>query len=107
GPPDAVARFPRTLIAVAVGDSEPRAAAGPPPSSGGNWNDPVPDLDPGAPLGDLIPPTELGHTPPIFQEPAQGIDTEPTVIIETPDFPAGAVNASESVNEKGLPARDG
>ncbi|HET8786829.1 MAG TPA: VCBS domain-containing protein, partial [Candidatus Limnocylindrales bacterium] len=100
-------QVPPTNIAALLVDSEPQPAAGPPPSSGGNWNDPVPPLDPGVPLGDLIPPTELGHTPPTFQEPAEGIDTEPTIVIETPDFPAGAVNASESVNEKGLPTRNG
>ena len=100
-------QVPPTNIAALLVDSEPQPAAGQLPSSGGNFNDPVPTLDPGVPLGDLIPPTELGHTPPTFIEPAQGIDTEPTVIIETPDFPAGAVDASESVSEKGLPARDG
>jgi hypothetical protein len=101
-------QVPPTNIAALLVDSEPpQPGAGQPPSSGGNFNDPVPPLDPGVPLGDLIPPTELGHTPPIFQEPAQGIDTEPTVIIETPDFPAGAVDASETVFEKGLPSRDG
>ena len=100
-------QVPPTNIAALLVDSEPQPAAGTPPSSGGNWNDPVPDLDPGVPLGDLIPPTELSHTPPTFLEPAQGIDTEPTLVIQTPDFPAGAVDASESVNEKGLPARNG
>ena len=32
-------------------------------------------------------------------------DHIPTIVIETPDNPAGAVNASESVNEKGLAPR--
>jgi VCBS repeat-containing protein len=32
-------------------------------------------------------------------------DHTPTIVIETPDNPAGAVNATESVNEKGLPER--
>jgi len=98
---------PPTNLAALLIDSEPQPAAGPPSSSGGDWNDVVPPLDPGAPLGDLIPPTELQYVPPEFQQPAQGIDTQPTVFIETPDNPAGVVDASESVNEKGLPARDG
>ena len=41
----------------------PRTAAGPPQSSGGNFDVAVPPLDPGVPLGDLIPPTELVFTP--------------------------------------------
>ena len=62
----------------------------------------VPPLDPGVPLGDLIPPTELGYTPPEFQELGPGFDdTKPTVIIETPDNPPGAVDASESGQREG------
>ena len=34
-------------------------------------------------------------------------DREPTIIIITPDNPAGAVNAVASVDESGLPERGG
>src|SRR4029079_15453558 len=54
---------------------------------------------------DLIPPTELTYTPPEFQDIGQFEDTEPSVIIITPDNPAGAVNAVDHVDESGLPAR--
>jgi VCBS repeat-containing protein len=100
-------QVPPSNLAALLIDSEPQPAAGPPTSSGGDWNDPVPLLDPGVPLGDLIPPTELVFTPPEFKEPGFFEGSKPTVIIETPDNPAGAVDASESVNEKGLPTRDG
>ena len=100
-------QVPATNVAALLIDSEPQPAAGPPQSSGGNFATDVPPLDPGVPLGDLIPPTEFGFTPPQFEELAQAVDRKPTVIIETPDNPAGVIDASESVNEKGLPARNG
>src|SRR6476469_7189018 len=100
-------QVPPSNVAALLIDSEPQPAAGPPQSSGGNFASDVPPLDPGVGLGDLIPPTEFGYTPPQFEELAQAIDRKPTVIIETPDNPAGAVDATESVNEKGLPARNG
>ena len=59
---------PPTNLAALLINSEPQPAAGPPQSSGGNFADPVPPLDPGVPLGDLIPPTELSYSPPEFEE---------------------------------------
>src|SRR4051812_10783211 len=101
-------QVPPTNLAALLIDSEPQPGAGPPPSSGGNFADPVPPLDPGVPLGDLIPPTELGYTPPTFQEIFPGQHNPPTVVIVTPDNPPpGVVNASESVDEQGLPTRNG
>ena len=100
-------QVPASNVAALLIDSEPQPAAGAPQSSGGNFATDVPPLDPGVPLGDLIPPTEFGFTPPQFEELAQAVDRKPTVIIETPDNPAGAIDASESVDEKGLPARNG
>ena len=47
---------PASNLAALLIDSEPQPAAGPPQSSGGNFADPVPPLDPGVPLGDLIRP---------------------------------------------------
>jgi hypothetical protein len=97
--------LPPSNLAALLIDSEPKPAAGPPQSSGGNFAVDVPPLDPGVPLGDLLPPTELAFQPPEFQ-PVNGIiNHQPTILIETPDNPAGVVNATESVFEKGLPIR--
>ena len=98
---------PPTNLAALLIDSEPQPAAGPPQSSGNNFATDVPPLDPGIPLGDLLPPTELAFTPPDFEEDNQFINNEPTVVIETPDNPAGAVDAQDHVSEAGLPARPG
>jgi hypothetical protein len=101
---------PATNLAALLIEAEPRPAAGPPQSSGGNFAVDVPPLDPGVPLGDLIPPTQFGFPQPTVEEVANAIEPEegpPTIIIITPDNPAGAVNATESVNEKGLPTRNG
>ena len=68
---------PASNLAALLIDSEPQPAAGPPLSSGGNFAIDVPPLDPGVPLGDLLPPTELSFTPPEFEEPGQFIDEEP------------------------------
>jgi len=96
---------PAQNVAALLIDSEPKPAAGPPESAGGNFAGDVPPLDPGVPLGNLLPPTEFGYTPPQFEQPAGGLHSPPTVVIETPDNPLGVVDASESVFEKGLPAR--
>ncbi|RST30036.1 hypothetical protein HMF7854_03735 [Sphingomonas ginkgonis] len=96
---------PSTNLAALLIDQEPKPASGTPQSSGGNFEVPVPPLDPGVPLGDLLPPTELTYTPPEFRDVGQFIDREPSVVIDTPDQPAGAVEATATVNEAGLPAR--
>src|SRR5205085_2567169 len=98
-------QVPPSNLAALLVDSEPQPAAGPPQSSGGNFADDVPPLDPGVPLGDLIPPTELGYTPPEFEPVGQFVDREVTVVIVTPDNPAGAIAATDSVDEGALPAR--
>src|SRR6185503_8049608 len=54
-------QVPPTNLAALLVDNEPQPGAGQPLSSGGNFADPVPPLDPGVPLGDLIPPTELTY----------------------------------------------
>ena len=100
-------QVPPTNLAALLIDNEPQPAAGPPQSSGGNFADPVPPLDPGAPLGDLIPPTELHYTPPEFNEIGQVENQKPTVVIEPHDLAPGAVDAVDQVNEKGLPTREG
>ena len=69
---------PSTNLAALLIDSEPTPAAGPPQSSGGNFAVPVAPLDPGVPLGDLIPPTELSYTPPEFNDVANAIEEDET-----------------------------
>jgi hypothetical protein len=73
---------PASNLAALLIDSEPKPAAGDQGpnqlSSGGNFEVPVSPLDPGVPLGDLIPPTELYYTPPEVKEIIPGeIDEEP------------------------------
>lgn len=98
---------PLNLAALLVGD-EPQPAAGPPQSSGGNFEAPAGAISDPFDLGDLLPPTELAF--PQYEErdifPALA-DREPTTLIVTPDNAAGAAIASASVNEAGLPARGG
>jgi VCBS repeat-containing protein len=97
---------PASNVAALLIDAEPQPAAGNTPSSGGNFADPVPPLDPGVPLGDLIPPTELTYHPPEFQPEGQFIDREPTIEIQ-PDGQPASLAAIDDVNEKGLPTRNG
>ncbi|QNN67501.1 hypothetical protein H9L13_00585 [Sphingomonas lutea] len=71
-------QVPASNVAALLINSEPPApAAGSLQSSGGNFANPVPPLDPGVPLGDLIPPTELFFPQPDFEEIGQDIDEEP------------------------------
>ncbi|RJF93455.1 beta strand repeat-containing protein [Sphingomonas cavernae] len=95
------------LAALLIGD-EPQPAAGPPQSSGGNFEAPVGAISDPFDLGDLLPPTELAFAQ--YEEselfPAQP-DREPTISIVSADNAAGAAIASASVNEAGLPARGG
>ena len=70
---------PSTNLAALLIGQEPQPAAGEAlQSSGGNFDVPVPPLDPGVPLGDLIPPTEYTYTPPEPQETLLPDDEEPT-----------------------------
>jgi len=97
---------PATNLAALLIDTEPQPAGGTPQSSGGNFDVPVPPLDPGVPLGDLIPPTELVFTPPEFHEVNQFVNQQPEITIQ-PDGQPASVAAVDSVDEKGLPARNG
>ena len=97
---------PPANVAALLIDAEPQPAAGTPQSSGGNFEVPVAPLDPGVPLGDLIPPTELIFTPPEFEEVGQVVDEEPEIFIQ-PDGQPAVVNAVDSVDEAGLDERDG
>lgn len=97
---------PAANLAALLIESEPKPAAGRTLSSGGNFAVDVPPLDPGVPLGDLIPPTELSYTPPEFREVNAFEDDEPDVVVE-PDGEPVAVDAVDQVNEAGLPTRNG
>jgi VCBS repeat-containing protein len=83
---------PSTNLASLLVQSELNTGAGPAQSSGGNFDVPVPPLDPGVPLGDLIPPTELVFTPPEIKEIGQFIDKHPdagtvSVVVDDDDVP--------------------
>ncbi|HET9398980.1 MAG TPA: DUF5801 repeats-in-toxin domain-containing protein, partial [Sphingomicrobium sp.] len=69
---------PATNVAALLIGQEIQPAAGElPPSSGGNFALPPPPLDPGIPLGDLIPPTEYNYIPPQPEEVFDILDEEP------------------------------
>ena len=75
-------------------------------SSGGNFADPEAPIQDAYALGDLLPYTELAFPQPENREFLPAVqDTEPTIVIVTPDQPAGIAAATASVNEAGLPAR--
>ncbi|HET7817039.1 MAG TPA: DUF5801 repeats-in-toxin domain-containing protein, partial [Sphingomicrobium sp.] len=70
---------PANLAALLI-DAEPKPASGTPQmSSGGNFAGDVPPLDPGVPLGDLLPPTQMTFPVPDFREVGQIIDRKPEV----------------------------
>ncbi len=97
---------PLNLAALLIGQ-EPEPAAGPVRSSGGNFADPVNPIQDAYDLGDLLPYTELAFPDPRQREIFPPVDSEPEVIIITTDNPAGAVDATASVDEAGLPEREG
>jgi VCBS repeat-containing protein len=75
-------------------------------SSGGNFADPEAPIQDAYALGDLLPYTQLAFPQPENREFLPAVqDTEPTIVIVTPDQPAGIAAATASVNEAGLPAR--
>ena len=97
---------PATNLAALLIDSEPRpGAGGPPPSSGGNFGLPPGPLDPGVPLGDLLPPTEIVYVPPEVREVNGILDRNPDITID-PGNGVPVENAVDSVNEAGLPTRN-
>jgi VCBS repeat-containing protein len=70
---------PSTNLAALLIEQEPRPASGVPQSGGGNFATPVGPLDPGAPLGDLLAPTELRYAPPEFRQLGLDEDRRPEV----------------------------
>ena len=95
---------PATNLAALLIDSEPKPGAGTPQSGGGNFGLPPGPLDPGVPLGDLLPPTELVFPQPEPEEVLTFADRDVEIVI-IPDGQPGAVNAVDSVDESGLPER--
>ena len=75
-------------------------------SSGGNFAEAEGAIQDPYGLGDLLPYTELAFPEPREEEiiPAAP-DEEPTIVIVTPNQPAGSTDATASVDEGGLPAR--
>lgn len=94
-------------VAQLLTGNEPEPAAGPLGSSGGNFAADEGEIQAAFDLGDLLPFTDFGF--PQFPDeeiiPAVA-DREPDVVIETPDNPAGAIDAIATVSEDGLPARN-
>ncbi|SNT12600.1 VCBS repeat-containing protein [Sphingopyxis indica] len=79
-------------------------------SSGGNFAEDEGTIGDPYAIGNLLPYTELNFPEPEDREVIPAIpdsDEEPTISIVTPDQPAGSVDATASVDEAGLPARDG
>ncbi len=88
-----------------IGELNPEAGIR---SSGGNFADPEGPIQDAYALGDLLPYTELAFSQPEDRELLPAIpDDEPEVVIVTPDQPAGAAAATASVDEAGLPVREG
>ncbi|HKR16816.1 DUF5801 repeats-in-toxin domain-containing protein [Rhizorhapis sp.] len=106
---DGVQVPPANIAALLIGN-EPQPAAGSPQSSGGNFSAAEGDIGDPFDLGDLLPPTELAFSLPEQQEIIPVVadeddDAAPAIQIVTSDFPAGATDVTDSVDEAGLPAR--
>jgi len=99
---------PPTNVAALLIDSDVQPAAGPTPSSGGNFATGEGAIQAAYDLGNLLPYTELQFGTQPRQEIIPGVvDREPVVVVETPDNPVGVINAIATVYEAGLPTRNG
>jgi VCBS repeat-containing protein len=77
-----------------------------PQSSGNNFAGPVGEIQAAYALGNLLPYTELQFPgEPEREVIPDVVNRDPGTVIITPNNPAGAVMATASVNEAGLPAR--
>ncbi len=102
---DGIAVPPLNLAALLIGE-QPQPAAGPVQSSGGNFADPNAPIQDAFNLGNLLPYTEFGLAEQPRQEVVLGrLNTKPAALFVTPDNLLGAIAATSSVNEAGLPAR--
>ncbi len=100
---DGVTVPPLNLAALLIGQ-QPQPAAGAVQSSGGNFAEPTGPIQDAFDLGNLLPYTELAFPEqPEREVIVAPVNNTPTTIIITPNNPAGAVAASATVNEKGLP----
>ncbi|MEP3051002.1 MAG: DUF5801 repeats-in-toxin domain-containing protein [Erythrobacter sp.] len=102
---DGVAVPPFNVAQLLTGN-EPEPAAGPAPSSGGNFADDEGEIQAAFDIGDLLPFTDFSFPEETEEEifPTLG-DEEPTVEIQTADSPVALQNAVADVDEGGLPAR--
>ncbi|HVJ71795.1 MAG TPA: DUF5801 repeats-in-toxin domain-containing protein, partial [Sphingomicrobium sp.] len=103
------------LAALLIG-AEPTPAAGDlspsQQSSGGNFALPPPPLDPGVPLGDLLPPTVLDYTPPTLEEINNAVDRDPvagaaSIQLDDDDVPGKNGNAGGPNDDAGSPNATG
>ncbi len=99
---------PPLNIAELLTGNEPEPAAGPAPSSGGNFAGDEGEIQAAYEIGDLLPFTDFSFPEEIEEEifPTLG-DEEPEIEIQTPDNPAGAQDVTANVGEDGLPPREG
>ncbi|HTK71865.1 MAG TPA: Ig-like domain-containing protein, partial [Croceibacterium sp.] len=99
---------PPANIAALLIDNEVQPAAGPAQSSGGNFAADEGAIQSAYGLGNLLPYTELHfELQPRHELFPAVVNKEPSVVVETPDNPAGAIDAVATVYEAGLPARNG
>jgi hypothetical protein len=98
---------PANIAALLIGN-EVQPAAGPASSSGGNFATNEGAIQAAYGLGNLLPYTELHFETQPTREIFPGVvNHQPGIEIETPDNPAGATDATATVYEAGLAARNG
>ncbi|TNE46753.1 MAG: tandem-95 repeat protein, partial [Sphingomonadales bacterium] len=102
---DGVAVPPLNVSALLNDALTPEAQPGQIPSSGGEFDDGQAFLQGPFDLGDLLPYTELLRAVEEEEEIIPFSNTEPDIVIETPDNPVGVENAIATVAERGLPER--
>src|SRR6185312_7108418 len=91
---------PPANIAALLIDNEVQPAAGPTQSSGGNFAADEGAIQSAYGLGNLLPYTELHfELQPRHELFPADVNKEPSVVVETPDNPAGAVDAVATVHE--------
>ena len=97
---------PPLNVAQLLNENTPEPAAGATQSSGGNFADDEGAIQDAFDLGDLLPFTDFGFPEDREEEIIpNAVDREVDLVIQTPNEPAGAQNATAGVDEAGLPAR--
>ncbi|MGQ7829465.1 DUF5801 repeats-in-toxin domain-containing protein [Altererythrobacter sp. Z27] len=102
---DGVAVPPLNVAALLNDALTPAGEPGQLPSSGGEFDDGEAFLQDAFDLGDLLPYTELPLGVVEEEEIIPAQDSDPDIVIETPDNPIGVENAIAKVAERGLPER--